>query len=244
MGNVGSAYLLRRFAAAAERDTIERHHLWFGSLGPEVGEAVLAPRIVELLRDDDPYAAARSRLAGRNLPDELARLLYTDFTMYLQDDLLTKVDRATMLASLETRAPFLDHELVEFAAGIPSHLKLSGLRTKAILRRAVRRRLPEAVLSRRKRGFNIPFSRWLLHGLGEELRARFTPERIAARGLLSAAGVGRLLAEHLDSRVDHRKPLFNLLALDLWCDRVFGEGALVPVARGEVEAPALDSVVA
>ena len=244
MGNVGPAYLLRRFAAAAERDTLERHHLWLGSLGPELEAEVLAPEIVELLRDDDPYLAAKSRLAGRELPDELARLLYADFTMYLQDDLLTKVDRATMLASLEARAPFLDHELVEFAAGIPSALKLSGLRTKAILRRAVRRRLPAAVLSRRKRGFNIPLSRWLLHGLGEQLRARFAPERIAARGLLSPVGVGRLLAEHLAARADHRKPLFNLLALDLWCDRVFGEGARVPVARCAAEAPTLDSMVA
>jgi asparagine synthase (glutamine-hydrolysing) len=149
-----------------------------------------------------------------------------------------------MLASLEARAPFLDHELVELAAGIPSHLKLSGLRTKAILRRAERRRLPAAVLSRRKRGFNIPFSRWLLHGLGAELRARFTPERIAARGLFSPAGVGRLLTEHLDAKADHRKPLFNLLALDLWCDRVFGAGARVPVARCAAEAPAPHQAVA
>lgn len=244
MGNVGPAYLLRRFAAAAERATIERHHLWFGSLAPEAADAILAPGIIELLRDDDPFAAATACLAGRELPDELARLLYTDFTMYLQDDLLTKVDRATMLASLEARAPFLDHELLEFAAGIPSHRKLSRLRTKAILRRASRKRLPPAILGRRKRGFNIPFSRWLLHGLGDELRARFTPERIAARGLLSPAGVDRLLSEHLASRADHRKPLFNLLALDLWCDRVFGEGARVPVGRGAAESPARDLVVA
>jgi asparagine synthase (glutamine-hydrolysing) len=243
MGNVGPAYLLRRFASAAERGTIERHHLWFGSLGPELGESVIAPEIVELLRDDDPFAAASSRLAGRELPDELARLLYTDFTMYLQDDLLTKVDRATMLASLEARAPFLDHELVEFAAGIPSHLKLSWFQTKAILRRAVRRRLPKTVLARRKRGFNIPFSRWLLHGLGDQLRARFTPERVVTRGLLSPAGVERLLNEHLESRADHRKPLFNLLALDLWCDKVFGEGARVPVERGEAVPTASEAVL-
>jgi len=231
MGSVGIAYLTRRFAAAAERDTLERHHLWFGSLGPETLEGVLSPGLRELLRDDDPFGAARERLAGRDLPDELSRLLYTDFTMYLQDDLLTKVDRATMLASLEARAPFLDHELVEFAAGIPSKYKLSGLETKSILRRAERRRLPPEVLKRRKRGFNIPFSRWLLHGLGEQLRARFTPERITARGLLSPTGVGRLLSEHLESKADHRKPLFNLLALDLWCDRTFGDGAPVPVGR-------------
>lgn len=244
MDNVGIAYLLRRFAAAAEQAAIERHHLWLGSFAPAAADAVLAPALVELLRDDDPFSAATACLAGRRFPDRLSRLLYTDFTMYLQDDLLTKVDRATMLASLEARAPFLDAELLEFAAGIPSRHKLSRLQTKAILRRASHKRLPPAVLTRRKRGFNIPFSRWLLHGLGDEMRARFTAERIAARGLLSPAGVDRLLAEHLSRRADHRKPLFNLLALDLWCDRVFGEGASVPVARGSVEAPTRDRVVA
>ncbi len=89
------------------------------------------------------------------------------------------------------------------------------------------------MLSRRKRGFNIPFSRWLLHGLGDELRRRFSRERVEARGLFSWAGIERLIDEHLTRRADHRKPLFTLLALDLWCDRTFGEGAHVPVADAE-----------
>ena len=157
--------------------------------------------------------------------------------MYLQDDLLTKVDRATMLASLEARAPFLDHELAEFVAGLPSRLKLRGTTGKFILRRAMRHRLPAEILTRRKRGFNIPFSRWLLEGLGDNLVERFSLERIRSRGILSFDGVSRLLDEHLSRRTDHRKPLFTLLALDLWCDRVYGEGNAVPVA--DVRAPDL-----
>jgi asparagine synthase (glutamine-hydrolysing) len=133
-----------------------------------------------------------------------------------------------MLASLEGRVPFLDHRLAEMVARIPSRLKVRGLTTKAILRRAVRHRLPAEVLKRRKRGFNIPFSRWVLEGLGEQLRERFSPARVEARGLFSAAGIGALLAEHMERRADHRKPLFTLLAFDLWCDRTFGEGSPVP----------------
>ena len=236
MGNVGLDYLLERFADGAEMDLVERHHSWFGSLAPAAHAEVLAPRVLERLRDDDPFASARARLAGRRLPDDLSRALYTDFTMYLQDGLLTKVDRATMMASLEARAPFLDHDLAEFVAGLPSRLKLRRFETKSILRRAVRQRLPKQVLSRRKRGFNIPFSRWLLHGLGERLRRRFAPERVAARGLLSPAGVNALLDAHLERRADHRKPLFTLLVLDLWCDRYFGDAAPVPLA--DESAPA------
>ncbi len=229
MGNVGPGYLLERFAIAAERDLVERHHIWFGSIGPDLQRRILSEDLLEGLRDDDPFASARERLCGREFPDDLSRLLYMDFTMYLQDDLLTKVDRATMLASLEARAPFLDHELAEFVAGLPSRHKLSGFTTKAILRRTVRGRLPKEVLSRRKRGFNIPFSRWVLHGLGNDLRERFAPDRVAARGLFSSVGVNALLEEHLARKADHRKALFNLLALDLWCDRIFGAGAAVPL---------------
>jgi asparagine synthase (glutamine-hydrolysing) len=158
-----------------------------------------------------------------------------DFTMYLQDDLLTKVDRATMLASLEARAPFLDHDLSEFSAGLPSSLKLRGKTTKEILRRTARKRLPKEILTRRKRGFNIPFSKWLLHGLGDELKKRFSVDRVEARGLFSATGIAALLDEHLSEQADHRKPLFTLLAFDLWCDATFGEGVRIPLGTTKTQ---------
>ena len=237
MGNVGLDYLLEKFAASAERNRLERHHSWFGSFPPERHAEVLDPRVMEALGADDPWASARDAVRGRRLPDALSLLLYSDFTMYLQDDLLTKVDRATMLASLEARAPFLDPELAEFAAALPSRLKLRGTTTKVVLRRALRARLPRQVLGRRKRGFNIPLSRWLLHGLGNRLRERFAPERVAARGVFRPQGVQALLDEHLQRRADHRKPIFNLLAFDLWCDRTWGEGVRVPLAtRTQEEA--------
>ncbi len=239
MGNVGVDYLLSRFLRGAEMDRAERHHEWFGSLSPRAHATVLAPAVLGALGEDDALASARSRLDGRRFPDDLAELLYTDFTMYLQDDLLTKVDRATMLTSLEARAPFLDHELAEFVAALPSRLKLRGSTGKVILRRAMRRRLPAEILTRRKRGFNIPFSRWVLEGLGDHLRDRFSRERVEARGLLAFDGISRLLREHLSRQTDHRKPLFTILALDLWCDRMYGAGRAVPIAAvSDDERPA------
>ncbi|MCZ6673961.1 MAG: asparagine synthase (glutamine-hydrolyzing) [Verrucomicrobia bacterium] len=230
MGNVGLDYLLERFAAGAEMDLVERHHTWFGSISPDCHSKVFSQKLWHLLEEDDPFGSARDRLSGLQLPDSLAELLYMDFTLYLQDDLLTKVDRCTMLASLESRAPFLDHDLAEFVAGIPSSLKLKGITTKSILRKAVRKRLPKEVLQQRKRGFNIPFSRWLLHGLGDELRKRFSHERVEARGLFNPAGITEILDEHMERKADHRKPLFALLAFDMWCDAIYGDGAEVPVA--------------
>jgi len=230
MGNNGLDYLLSRFAQGAERARVERHHCWFGSLTPERQARLFSPALRTALAGDDPFASARAAVEGKGLPDGLSQLLYTDFTMYLADDLLTKVDRATMLASLEARAPFLDHELAEYVAGLPSRFKVRGSTGKWILREAERHRLPPDVLSRRKRGFTIPFSRWLLHGLRDRMRVRFAPERVRARGLFDPAGVSALLEDHLSRRVDHKKALFTLLSFDLWCDRVFGDGALVPLA--------------
>lgn len=230
MGNVGVDYLVERFSLAAERELLERHHIWFGSISPERQQSILSDRVLGLLADDDPLADARIRDERGAISDRLGRLLYQDFTMYLAEDLLTKLDRGCMLASVEPRAPFLDHELAEYVATLPPELKLRGSSTKWILRRTVREMLPPAVLKRRKRGFNIPFSRWLLHGFGNELRRRFSTERVETRGLLSPAGVQALLDEHLGRQADHRKPLYSLLALDLWCDSVYGEGVPVPMA--------------
>lgn len=239
MGNNSFDYLLGRFAQGAERVRVERHHCWFGSLPPERQGPLYGPRLREALRGDDPFAAARAILADGRLTDGLSQLLYTDFTMYLADDLLTKVDRATMLASLESRAPFLDHELAEYVAGLPPRFKVRGRTTKWILKRAERGRLAPEILTRRKRGFTIPFSRWLLAGLGDRLKVRFSPERVAARGLFEPAAVAALLDEHLSRRADHKKPLFTLLALDMWCDQVFGDGAPAPLASRSVPVESL-----
>lgn len=228
MGNVGLDYLLQRFASGLDHDLLERHHIWFGSIHPERLRGLLSPTLLEAVDNAEITPRFDNGLPSRKLSDQLARLLYTDFTMYLQDDLLTKVDRVTMLSSLEARAPYLDHELIQFVATLPSRLKIRRLTTKAILRQTVRQRLPPEVLGRRKRGFNIPFSRWILHGLGSTLRQRFSRERVSSRRLLSFEGIERMLDEHISGVADHGKPLFTLLALDLWCDRTFGEGA--PVA--------------
>ena len=237
--NVGFDYLIRRFAAAIDQDLLERHNLWFGAIEPARIRSLLSDGFGETIRSAGIEIGFSRTDRGHEFPDDLARLLYSDFTMYLQDGLLTKVDRAGMLASLETRAPFLDHDLAQYVAGIPSAWKVRRLTTKAVLRRTVQPRLPPAVLKRRKRGFNIPFSRWLLHGFGETLRERFSEDRVAARGLLSFGAVQRLIDEHMARQADHRKPLFALLALDLWCDRTFGDGAAVPWAQSS-SLPPLD----
>jgi asparagine synthase (glutamine-hydrolysing) len=140
----------------------------------------------------------------------------TDLTTYLPEDLLVKVDRMTMAHALEGRSPFLDYRLVEWAAGLPSSLKLHGQTSKYVLRLAMRGRLPAATLRGPKRGFGVPVAAWLREELRGLLEATVLSDRALARGYLQPAAVRRLAADHLTARADHAKQLWSLLMLELW----------------------------
>jgi len=136
--------------------------------------------------------------------DALNRTMWFDFLTYLPDDLLVKVDRATMLASVEARAPFLDREVMELVLPGPSRLKVRGLTTKAILKEAARGLVPDNVINRRKRGLSVPVARWLNTGLAPLAdRLLHTP----------------LLAEHRTGRRNHARRLWPQLMLALWSER-------------------------
>jgi asparagine synthase (glutamine-hydrolysing) len=126
------------------------------------------------------------------------------------------MDRATMAAGLEVRAPFLDPVLVELAATIPSSLKLSGWRTKYILKAALAGILPPTVVWRRKQGLGVPIAAWLRGPLRHVMESHLAA--LTRRGLVDATAVARLAAEHVDGRRDHRKILWALMMLDAWCD--------------------------
>src|SRR5687767_10359481 len=109
----------------------------------------------------DPFASFRDAYAACSSPDPLDRSMYVDSQTYMIDDVLTKVDRMSMAVSLEAREPLLDHKLLEFAARVPSGLKLRNGRSKYLLRRALERRVPASILDRGKQGFAAPIGEWL-----------------------------------------------------------------------------------
>jgi asparagine synthase (glutamine-hydrolysing) len=135
---------------------------------------------------------------------------------YLVDDIFTKVDIASMQSSLEVRCPLVDHVLIEFAASIPSDLKMRGFRGKWLFRKALRDLLPHNILYRQKRGFSIPHARWLRGELRPLLRDTLLSPRVYERGQLSRPFVEQLIEEHDTGRVDHGLRLWNLLWLELW----------------------------
>jgi asparagine synthase (glutamine-hydrolysing) len=148
--------------------------------------------------------------------EPLDALLYLDSKTYLPGDILTKVDRMSMAVSLEARVPLLDHQLIEFVTRIPASLKMKGLETKYIFKRAARGLVPDRILDRPKQGFDVPLQRWINHELREQIRETLTGPRAHARGYFDPAYVALLFDEHERGRRDHSTPLWTLFMLELW----------------------------
>jgi asparagine synthase (glutamine-hydrolysing) len=210
---------LRRFLAQADLPAAERHLIWFGMFAPEELEELLEPGWPGPRPGPSLFAILPRLLENARFESTLAEMLYLDFRTYLADDLLAKVDRASMACSLELRTPFLDQRLVEFAAGLPASLKLRHFRLKDILKRAVEPWLPRDVVHRQKRGFSVPIANWMRQELRPLLLEKLSPERLEEQGWFNPIFVGRLLDEHLAGRADHRKALWTLLCFQLWHER-------------------------
>ncbi len=183
-GKVTVEFMLKQFVAAAELPPLERHLTWFGALGP----------------DARALGWASALLGGFPARPSLNHLLWLDYLSYLPDNLLVKVDRGTMLASIEARAPYLDREVLELALPAPAALKVRGFTTKAILKEAARGLVPADVIGRRKRGLSVPVARWLNTGL-----APLADRYLGAPRLYRDAPLPRLLGP--------------MLMAELWAER-------------------------
>jgi asparagine synthase (glutamine-hydrolysing) len=155
-------------------------------------------------------------IAGDLPRGSLEQLLYLDSKTYLPSDILTKVDRMSMAASLEARAPLLDHKLIEFVARIPSDLKMRGSETKFIFKRALDGIVPDEILYREKQGFGVPVATWINERLRPRIRETLLEGRAAARGFFDLKYIELLLNEHATGRRDHAWKLWQLFVFELW----------------------------
>ncbi len=213
--NLSFDYKAMRFVTGAKYDAVARHHIWFGSFTPEEQNDLLT---VDALAasDGDIYAQARQFAAECDSDDLVTRMQSVDTRLYLAEDILTKVDRASMAVSLEVRAPFLDPRVAEFAASLPSNYKLRGRKTKYILKKAVRELLPPFVTRRGKKGFGVPVAEWLKEKLRPLARDLLSPERVRRAGVFNPTYIARLQDEHERGVANHRKLLWTLLMFELW----------------------------
>jgi asparagine synthase (glutamine-hydrolysing) len=179
------------------------------------------------VRDADPFEGFRRAHAACESPDPLDRALYVDVNTYLVDDIMTKVDKMSMAVSLEAREPLLDHQLLEFAATVPTSLKLKNGRSKHLLRRLLERHVPASIVNRPKQGFAVPVAEWLRGPLAGMVDDLLQDGRLHDRGIFKPSAVTRLWSEHRARRQDHGHRLWSLLMLELWF-RQFVDGATNP----------------
>jgi len=209
-------YRAKRFVRAAGLSPLARHHGWKEIFSKEVRDELVMPdRVAEF----DPVGFYEHRYAETDGADRLARLQDVDLGVYLVDDLLVKTDRATMAHSLETRVPFLDTVVAEFALSLPPKHRVLGLSKKRLLRQAVAPLLPRSIIRGKKQGFSVPMAAWLRGELEPFARDLLAPETMRRQGFFDPEAVERLLDAHLSRREDLSRQLWGLLTFTMWFDR-------------------------
>ena len=208
---------VKRFSAGATTAPSDiGHYRWMVYLAARDKARLYNGGLREALGATDVYAPVREALGRFSQDDVLNRQLYADLSLYLADDILVKVDRMSMATSLETRAPFLDADLMELAFSMPGHLKIRNGERKWILKQAMRDVLPDAILNRRKEGFSIPMKNWLRHELQPLMRELLSRDRVSRRGLFDAGVVEQLMDDHVAGKENHAHTLFPLMVFERW----------------------------
>ena len=219
---------LRDFLLAVDYPPNARNQALLGGLPPLRATALLSPSVRALLGSFDPYDDIEAVLAPCASLDVRDRLIYRYCKLYLAGQNLANADRASMAASLELRAPLLDHTFVELVGRIPARLKFRGFRgLKGLLRHALADRLPPEIRTRRKQGFGVPIGTWLRGPLAPVLHQLLAETRLRAGGVFDPVAIGRLVAEHAAGVRDHARTLWALLVFESWRTHYLGEGGLV-----------------
>ncbi len=212
---VGFDYKAKRFARAAPLPPLERHHGWKEIFDPGARAELAGTKASSW----DPLDLYRERYAETAGAEPLARMQDVDLGIYLVDDLLVKTDRASMAHSLETRVPFLDQRVAEFAFSLPRRMKVRGFSKKRLLRKALEPLLPKEIVHGRKQGFSIPIAAWLRGPLEPFAREVLSPGAVGRQGLLDPAAVTPILDRHVSGQEDLSRQIWGLMALTLWFDR-------------------------
>ncbi|HEX5128764.1 MAG TPA: asparagine synthase (glutamine-hydrolyzing) [Usitatibacter sp.] len=207
-------YGFRRAKTAAINFNIEdwpeRYARWFGALSNAERERLTRLRVTNGAAIQGPPFDSEP---GNST---LRRILYCDQTSWLPDNLLERGDRMTMAASIESRVPFLDHELAGFVSSLPDHCRVNGMKTKWILRQAGRNLIPTSILERPKVGFRVPVNEWFRGPMKDYLRGHLLSEESRTRDYYDPKALSATVEEHIAGRHNHEKLLWSLLNLEIW----------------------------
>jgi asparagine synthase (glutamine-hydrolysing) len=220
--NISLDFRIRRFLSGRNVPLLSRHQRWLGSFVDEEKALLLQDWIKPVLRETYYQSFAHERECDGQYG--LNRVLYNDLKMYLEGDILYKVDRASMANSLEVRVPLLNREVVRFANNLPFNLKLNRLTSKFILKKAMSGKLPEDIIRRPKKGFNMPVAYWLAGDLKELLLDMLSESYMNRQGLFNYSYVAKLVEDHMRHRKDNRKVLWTLLMFQMWYHAYIEQG--------------------
>ncbi|MFH1752762.1 MAG: asparagine synthase (glutamine-hydrolyzing) [Candidatus Omnitrophota bacterium] len=204
-------------------DLEDAYITWLNYFTDKDKSALLSGGVTEQIKKRSSKAYLYDIFKASTAKNLVEKVMNADMLSYLPEDLLVKVDRATMANSLEGRSPFLDHKVIEFAASIPVRYKLKGLDTKYILKRAFSKEIPMSFLNRRKKGFGVPVGRWFRGPLKDFVRDALLDRKSLDRGLFREDYIKRLLDEHQNNKRDHSNRIWALLSFEMW-HRIFIEG--------------------
>ncbi|MCG3155179.1 MAG: Asparagine synthetase [glutamine-hydrolyzing] 1 [bacterium] len=214
----GAFNKIKRFVEGTQYPEDLQHVRWMIFLAAQEKRLLYGEALRAVDMQHGAHDFMRHHFQHADSQDEVNRQLYVDIKTYLCDDIMVKVDRMSMAASLEARAPFLDYRVVEYAATIPSALKLRGKQTKWILKQAMAELLPPQIIKRGKEGFSIPIKNWLKQELRPLMLDVLSPARLKRDGFFDAAYVQRLVDEHLRGVENHSHRLWALTVFGIWHD--------------------------
>ncbi len=216
---------LHRFSKSLSADYRKRYLSYTAYFTNEQKADLYTDHFKSIVTGVDTYDIIAARFLESGSNNRAEQAVYADFVTYLPEDLLAKVDIASMAVSLEGRSPFLDHELLELSAKIPFHLKLKGLNDKKyILKEALRGLVPDEVMDRPKMGFGIPIDHWFRNELKDYAYAKLQGGELVRRNIVREDAVKNILDQHTGTNINFAPHIWALLTLELWFEEYFSKG--------------------
>ncbi|MFA6308029.1 MAG: asparagine synthase (glutamine-hydrolyzing) [Patescibacteria group bacterium] len=219
--NMSLDFKIKKFTKDFEDNKNYRHQRWLGSFDKQSRSNLFTNNIWQDLKNKNEFNDVDNYLDSISKLDKYQKLIYLYLRTYMLDDILVKVDRASMFNALEVRAPFLDYQVADLINSMPINFKLKGTKTKYILKKLMDGKLPQNIIYRKKKGFGMPIADWLNNDLKSLAQELLNSERIKREGLFDYKYVERLLEGHFDHKQDNRKLIWTLMVFEMWREKWF-----------------------
>ncbi len=217
--NISFDFKIKKFLGGFDYPKNYRHQIWLGSFDNLQKQKLFSQDVSQALSSTNTFLDIDNYLGRLGDENYYNQLIYLYLKTYLMDDILVKVDRASMFNSLEVRAPFLDWHLVDFVNSLPLDYKLHGTKTKYILKELMADKLPPEIINRKKKGFGIPMAEWLTKQVRPLMLELLSKDRIERDNLFDYNYIKVLTDDHLSKKKDNRKLLWTLMVFQMWQDK-------------------------